>query len=372
MRVLRFVFVGHDLVGAQALAASVCHQAGIAARCELFGQLLVRLRIRENVELHDGRDPTFGPRSRKDQRGRQRGAVAGLDENVIRGREGGANAERTSRVHDEVRCMRTSVSSPPHVHHPDSGRHFGCRIAPAVNPLEEAIRRLPAGVEFLVVVTWAFGLPVFASIMALGTPGDSSAAVFTNAELLATIIFEVVQLGFLTWFLRIRGWTLEKFGLSFSWRGTAAGVVLLAITYGLAVGAEYIAQVIFNYDLEAAARARAESGSGPEHAARVPRVGRERNFRGAVCRRLHHHRVVARRGMWMAINVSVVVRCCTTCTRGRSACMTVVPMGLLYGYVYSRTRQLWPLMVAHVLLDLIGLAPGVNAQETPAMRRRPQ
>ena len=36
--------------------------------------------------------------------------------------------------------------------------------------------------------------------------------------------------------------------------------------------------------------------------------------------------------------------------------MTVVPMGLLYGYVYSRTRQLWPLMVAHVLLDLVGLA----------------
>jgi hypothetical protein len=88
-----------------------------------------------------------------------------------------------------------------------------------VNPLEEAIRRLPAGVEFLVVVTWAFGLPVFASIMALGTPGDSTAPVFTNAELLATIIFEVIQLGFLTWFLRIRGWTLEKFGLRFPGAG---------------------------------------------------------------------------------------------------------------------------------------------------------
>jgi hypothetical protein len=97
-----------------------------------------------------------------------------------------------------------------------------------VNPLEEAIRRLPPGVEFLVVVTWAFGLPIFASIMSLGAP-DSAAPVFTNAELLATIIFEVIQLGFLTWFLRIRGWTLEKFGLSFSWRGSALGVVLMAV-----------------------------------------------------------------------------------------------------------------------------------------------
>ena len=145
--------------------------------------------------------------------------------------------------------MRTSVSSPPHVHHP-----AGC--SPAVNRLDEAIRRLPPGVEFLVVVTWAFGLPIFASIMSLGAPSDSAAPVFNNAELLATIIFEVIQLGFLAWFLRIRGWTLEKFGLSFSWRGTAAGVVLLAVTYGLAVGAQYIAQIIFNYDLRPPPRAR--------------------------------------------------------------------------------------------------------------------
>ena len=89
-----------------------------------------------------------------------------------------------------------------------------------MNRLHEAIRRLPPGVEFLVVVTWAFGLPIFSSIMSLGTPGSESVAVFNNAQLLGIIIFEVIQLAFLAWFLRIRGWTLEKFGLSFSWRAT--------------------------------------------------------------------------------------------------------------------------------------------------------
>ncbi|HWN46546.1 MAG TPA: type II CAAX endopeptidase family protein [Steroidobacteraceae bacterium] len=225
-----------------------------------------------------------------------------------------------------------------------------------MNPLEEAIRRLPAGVEFLVVVTWAFGLPVFASIMALGTPGDSAAPVFTNAELLATIIFEVIQLGFLTWFLRIRGWTLEKFGLAFSWRGTAAGVVLLAITYGLVIGAQYIAQIIFDYDLEAAA-------------ARAPKVDPDLSmqlvFLVSVVNGIFEELFVAgyiitsltaRRGMWTAINVSVVVRLLYHLYQGPIGIMTVVPMGLLYGYAYSRTRQLWPLMVAHVLLDLVGLA----------------
>ena len=31
-------------------------------------------------------------------------------------------------------------------------------------------------------------------------------------------------------------------------------------------------------------------------------------------------------------------------------------MGLLYGFVYARTRQLWPLIFAHVLIDIIGLS----------------
>jgi uncharacterized protein len=224
-----------------------------------------------------------------------------------------------------------------------------------VNPLEEAIRRLPAGVEFLVVVTWAFGLPIFASIMSLGAPG-SSAPVFTNAELLGTIIFEVIQLGFLAWFLRIRGWTLEKFGLSFSWRGTAAGVVLLALTYALVMGAQQIAEVIFDYDIEAAA-ARAPKVD--------PSLSMQLVFLVSVVNGIFEELFVAgyiitsltaRRGMWMAINVSVVVRLLYHLYQGPIGVLTAVPMGLLYGYAYARTHQLWPLLVAHVLVDLISLS----------------
>jgi len=223
-----------------------------------------------------------------------------------------------------------------------------------VNQLEEAIRRLPVGVEFLVVVTWAFGLPIFASIMSLGSP-NSTAPVFTNAELLATIIFEVIQLGFLGWFLRIRGWTLEKFGLSFSWRGTLVGVVLLAITFALVVGAQHLAMFIFDFDLKAAA----------ERAPKVdPNLSMQLVFLVSVVNGIFEELFVAgyiitsltaRRGMWMAINVSVVVRLLYHLYQGPIGVMAIVPMGLLYGYFYSRTRQLWPLIVAHVLVDLVGL-----------------
>jgi membrane protease YdiL (CAAX protease family) len=225
-----------------------------------------------------------------------------------------------------------------------------------VNRLHEAIRRLPAGVEFLVVVTWAFGLPIFSSIMSLGTPGSSAVPVFNNAQLLGTIIFEVIQLGFLSWFLHIRGWTLEKFGLTFSWTGTLMGVALLVATYGLIAGVQQLAQGVFGYDLQAAIE-------------RAPKVDKELSmqlvFLVSVVNGIFEELFVAgyiitaltaRRGMWVAINVSVVVRLLYHLYQGPIGVLTIVPMGLLYGYLYSRTRQLWPLVVAHVLLDVIALS----------------
>ena len=84
-----------------------------------------------------------------------------------------------------------------------------------MNPLHELIRRLPAGVEFLVVVSWAFGLPIFNSIMSLGTGGAIPAAsggalVFNDTILVNILVFEVIQSVFLLWFLHVRGWTLAK------------------------------------------------------------------------------------------------------------------------------------------------------------------
>jgi len=227
-----------------------------------------------------------------------------------------------------------------------------------VNQLHEAIRRLPAGVEFLVVVTWAFGLPIFSSILWLGTPEGEALPAFTNATLVGALTFEVVQLIFLSWFLRIRGWTLEKFGLAFSWRATVVGVALLAFTYAVLVGAQYAAQLIFDFDLAAAAARIAKTG---------PELNMQLMFLASVVDGIFEELFVAgyiitalaeRRGMWAAINVSVVVRLLAHLYAGPIGVMTAVPMGLIYGYVYARTRQLWPLVVAHVLLDLIAMSVG--------------
>ena len=222
--------------------------------------------------------------------------------------------------------------------------------------LHEAIRRLPPGVEFLVVVTWAFGLPIFASIMSLAAPNDVRSPVFTNPELFAAIIFEVIQLGFLAWFLRIRGWTLEKFGLAFSWSSTAIGLALLAVTYVLVVGVQYFAQVAFQYDMQAAIERAPKFDENLSMqllflVSVVNGVAEELFVSGYIITALQ-----PRGGMWVAINASVVVRLLYHLYQGPIGVLTSVPMGVLYGCLYSRTRQLWPLVVAHVLLDIIALS----------------
>jgi len=230
-----------------------------------------------------------------------------------------------------------------------------------VNPLHEMIRRMPAGVEFLVVVSWAFGLPVFSSIMALGTGGESGGGtggslVFNDAALINIVVFELLQSAFLVWFLRVRGWTLEKVGLTISWRGTGLGWLLLIGTFVLAMGAQTLAQWLMPLEMQAAGRMYPTAD---------PKVSMQLVFFASTVNGIFEELFVVGyivtalrevRGMWAAINVSTVLRLLYHLYQGPIGVITIVPMGLLYGYVYARTRQLWPLIFAHVLIDIVGLS----------------
>ena len=231
-----------------------------------------------------------------------------------------------------------------------------------MNSLHELIRRLPAGIEFLVVVSWAFGLPIFSSIMSLGPEGGAGAAtggalVFDNAALLGILVFELLQSAFLIWFLRIRGWTPEKFGLAITWRGSGIGWLLLVGTYVLAIAATALAEWAMPSLME---------GAIQRYPGADPQVSMQLVFLTSTVNGIFEELFVAgyiitalaaTRGMWTAINVSTVVRLLYHLYQGPIGILIIVPMGLLYAYVYARTRQLWPLILAHVLIDIIGLSP---------------
>jgi membrane protease YdiL (CAAX protease family) len=229
--------------------------------------------------------------------------------------------------------------------------------------LHELIRRLPVGVEFLVVVSWAFGLPIFSSVMSLGT-GDAAATggtlVYNNAALLGILVFELFQSIFLIWFLRVRGWTLEKFGLQITWRGSGMGWLLLLTTYLVTFGTQFLLQLT-PIDMQAASHVYPK----PD-----PSLSMQLVFLTSTVNGIFEELFVAGyiitvlkevRGMWTAINVSTMVRLLYHLYQGPIGVVTIVPMGLLFGYAYVRSRQLWPLIFAHVLIDIIGLSSIASA-----------
>src|SRR5687768_8811479 len=222
-----------------------------------------------------------------------------------------------------------------------------------MNPLHERIRRLTAGVEFLIVITWAFGLTIFSSIVAMGL--DPARILYTNQSLIGGMV-QMIAIGVvLGWFLKIRGWTVQKIGLGVTLRGTSWGLLLFVLCLALLFAIRFVAQFSFSV------------GFG-EIVARFPSAGdlnMQVVFMSTVVSATFEELFVAgyvitalsaTRGPWTAINVSTGLRVLYHLYQGPLGVLTIVPLGLLFGWLYVRTRQLWPLIVAHVLLDVVGLA----------------
>ena len=72
-------------------------------------------------------------------------------------------------------------------------------------------------------------------------------------------------------------------------------------------------------------------------------------------------RSLERYGMWVAILASAVFRAFLHAHLGVNAIAVVFPIGLIFGFVYWRRRQLWPLVVAHALFDFYALFPRSHA-----------
>jgi len=227
-----------------------------------------------------------------------------------------------------------------------------------MNRVHELIRRMPMGVEFLVVVTWAFGLSIFTSILSLGVAHQ--APVFNDLALMSVLIFELLQFAFLTWFLRIRGWTLQKIGLEVSWRSTGAGVVLAVLLYGLFIGLQqagtaWLPQVMKDAQLRYPTVSSTLSMELVFIVSVVNGFFEEIFVAGYVITAL-----AGVRGMWLAINTSAVIRLLYHLYQGPLGVLYVVPFGLIMGYAFARTGRLWPLILAHILIDVVGLTVGTG------------
>jgi membrane protease YdiL (CAAX protease family) len=231
------------------------------------------------------------------------------------------------------------------------------------------VRSLPAPVEFAAVITIAFGSFIYYSAVEflggsmVGAAGAESVPYETDASLIALVVHEIVALVIVAVFLRMRGWSLNDFDMRISWRLSAVAVLLFVLdsviyhfSYQVIVAVSY---AVTSSDLGLGANL-ASSGSASVAGAvslstiillsTVNPIFEEVLVVGYVMTVIQR-----RQGMWLAINISTLIRLSYHLYQGPFAIISIVPMGLLFGYYYARTGRLWPLILAHAMMNFIPL-----------------
>ena len=219
--------------------------------------------------------------------------------------------------------------------------------------MKSFIRNLSAPAEFFLVVLVCFWWGILGSIVAVVSRwwGVHSAAQLTDKGALTLVILELSGLAVTFWIGRIRGWSFRSFGLHPAWRSTGTGI-LLCIAIG---SARYVSAALANAIFPGAVRLLpvASHVSVPMLllTLAINPVFEEMIETGYFVQSLQRY------GMWVAVLASALFRAFLHAHLGINAIVVVLPIGLIFGFVYWRWRQLWPLVVAHVLFDLYALFP---------------
>jgi len=214
------------------------------------------------------------------------------------------------------------------------------------------LQTLSPRTEFVIVVAGAFGLfivtSLFMAVHPIAVPQHSESGLWQLA------IHEIIVLGLLGSFLIARGWTLTRIGLMPTLIDTAIGLGLALAAY-LAYAFAWSVLVAVSLPL---AQAAANVKVMPTQLSLVTVA--------AVCvvNPLYEELFVAGyvvtalkegRGATFALNCSVAIRLLYHLYQGVAGILSIIPLGLIFGYWYVRTGKLWPLIVAHAAIDLFGM-----------------
>ena len=223
--------------------------------------------------------------------------------------------------------------------------------------MKSFIRNLSAHGEFFLVVLVCFWWGIAGSIRAVvrDLRGVHSAGAFTDGGAVTLIVLELSSLAIALWIGRVRGWSLRSFNLRPGWRSSVAGVLLCiaiasvryvgaALTNAIFPGAVHLLPVASRVSLPLLILSLAINPAYEE----MIEAG-------------YFVRSLERYGMWVGVLASALFRAFLHAHLGVNAIVVVFPIGLVFGFVYWRWRQLWPLVVAHALFDLYALFPRSHA-----------
>lgn len=206
-------------------------------------------------------------------------------------------------------------------------------------------------IEFTFVTLGAFGYSILASILYVFAGSNNGSISEIGLQFL--IIYEIVVLSLVGGFLFLRGWTLDKIGLTPGIKETGTGV-LLAIVAQIATYLASTIAIIAIPDLQN----QSERLVTPDLTlftvlliSIINPLFEEIFVCGYVISAIKQ-----KRSIFYAINVSTGIRMSYHLYQGSVGVVGIIPIGLVFSYWYAKTGRLWPVVVAHALFDFIALS----------------
>jgi membrane protease YdiL (CAAX protease family) len=213
--------------------------------------------------------------------------------------------------------------------------------------MRNLLQKLPFPVEFAVVVAGAYGYTIITSVLALAHP-QAVAAGPSEFGVWRVVAFQAITTAVLGAFLWARGWKAARFGLDTHWRDGPWGVVLAAGAYLAIVAASMLVSVLLPAVVRQQGGAVAPALSVYAVAALVLINGfyEELFAAGYIVTALKE-----KGHPDLAINIGVALRVGLHIFQGVSGVIVMIPIGLIFGTWYARSGRLWPLILAHMLLN---------------------
>lgn len=222
--------------------------------------------------------------------------------------------------------------------------------------------------EFLVVAALLLVLPIRNSTVAAlgGSSSHFMEMLLSDDRLLWAIFGESLLLGFFLLYLKWRGWTPSDLRIGIGWRTSAQGLGLLALTEFAVVftvftllGVVFFLQAahrsVFSFLLENSPHIAPHS-IHLSWAVIFPAMIINAFLEEIMCMGYIFNQLAARRGPAVALVVTVFLRVACHTYQDPVHLAGIAVLFTIYGVWYWRTRKLWPLIFAHLLLDIASMS----------------
>jgi membrane protease YdiL (CAAX protease family) len=219
--------------------------------------------------------------------------------------------------------------------------------------LLQYVRALSPKVEFAIVVTAAFGYFIFRSLSEVFAP--SPHGVISETHLRFLLVYEPITLIIIFAFLYSRGWSLQRIGFAPSPKESFVGLGLALAAYVGYVVVWLIATSVSS-QFGQAAHDMAFVTPGFSFATVVTVSIVNPVFEEVLLCGYVVSALTKSESAWTAINVSVGIRLLCHLYQGSLGVIGIIPLGLIFAWWYVKYGRLWPVIVAHAVFDLTGLA----------------